>query len=47
MQQVQSPEAQADAAATIAAMREYSNVMRQLKQRLDEPFVTVNTVAGD
>lgn len=47
VQQVQSPEAQADAAATIAAMREYANVMRQLKQRLDEPFVTVNTVAGD
>ena len=47
VQQVQSPEAQADAAATIAAMREYASVMRQLKQRLDEPFVTVNTVAGD
>ena len=47
VQQVQSPEAQANAATTIAAMREYATVMRQLKQRLDEPFVTVNTVAGD
>ena len=31
----------------IAAMKEYAEVIRQLKQRLDEPFVTVNTVTGD
>ncbi|WP_028913044.1 phage tail tape measure protein [Prevotella sp. MA2016] len=28
-------------------MKEYADIMRQLKQRLDEPFVTVNTVTGD
>ena len=28
-------------------MREYASVIRQLKERLDEPFVTVNTVSGD
>jgi hypothetical protein len=28
-------------------MKEYAEVIRQLKQRLDEPFVTVNTVTGD
>ena len=28
-------------------MKEYTEIMRQLKQRLDEPFVTVNTVTGD
>ena len=31
----------------IEAMKEYADVIRQLKQRLDEPFVTVNTVTGD
>ena len=31
----------------IEAMKEYAEVIRQLKQRLDEPFVTVNTVTGD
>lgn len=28
-------------------MAEYAETMRQLKERLDEPFVTVNTVTGD
>ena len=28
-------------------MREYAAIMRQLEERLDEPFVTVNTVTGD
>ena len=45
---VQQP--QTDAQTEIAAgsmMREYSDIMRQLKDRLNEPFVTVNTVTGD
>ena len=42
-----SPDAQAEIAATGNAMREYAAVIRQLKERLDEPFVTVNTVSGD
>ena len=29
------------------SIREYASVIRQLKKRLDEPFVTVNTVTGD
>ena len=46
---VQAPEsdAQTEIAATHAAMKEYALVMRQLKDRLNEPFVTVNTVTGD
>ena len=36
-----------DSQAEIAAMKEYADVIRQLKHRLDEPFVTVNTVTGD
>ena len=36
-----------NAQAEIEAMKEYADVIRQLKQRLDEPFVTVNTVTGD
>ena len=28
-------------------MKEYADIMRQLKDRLSEPFVTVNTVTGD
>jgi TP901 family phage tail tape measure protein len=36
-----------DAQSEIEAMKEYAEVIRQLKQRLDEPFVTVNTVTGD
>ena len=28
-------------------MKEYADVIRQLKDRLNEPFVTVNTVTGD
>lgn len=42
-----SPDAQAEIAATQSLMREYASVIKQLKERLDEPFVTVNTVAGD
>lgn len=38
---------QAEIAATHNAMREYTSVIRKLKERLDEPFVTVNTVSGD
>lgn len=46
---VQAPEssAQTEIAATHAVMKEYAQVMRQLKDRLNEPFVTVNTVTGD
>jgi uncharacterized protein YecE (DUF72 family) len=46
---VQSPQsdAQTEIAATHMAMKEYAEVIRQLKERLDEPFVTVNTVTGD
>lgn len=40
-------EAQAEIAATQSLMREYASVISQLKERLDEPFVTVNTVSGD
>lgn len=40
-------DAQAEIAATHAALKEYAAVIRQLKERLDEPFVTVNTVTGD
>jgi len=46
---VQQPnsDAQTEIAATHMAMKEYAEVIRQLKERLDEPFVTVNTVTGD
>ena len=46
---VQQPnsDAQTEIAATHVAMKEYAAVIRQLKKRLDEPFVTVNTVTGD
>ncbi len=46
---VQSPQsdAQAEIAATHLAMKEYASAIRQLKDRLNEPFVTVNTVTGD
>ena len=46
VQQTQ-PDAQSEIAATHAVMKEYATVMRQLKDRLNEPFVTVNTVTGD
>ena len=46
VQQTQS-DAQSEIAATHAVMKEYATVMRQLKDRLNEPFVTVNTVTGD
>jgi len=29
------------------ALSEYADVIRKLKERLDEPFVTINTVTGD
>ena len=46
---VQAPQssAQTEISATHAVMKEYAQVMRQLKDRLNEPFVTVNTVTGD
>ena len=28
-------------------MKDYADTMKQLQQRLSEPFVTVNTVTGD
>ena len=40
------PDAQTEI-ATGSMIREYSDIMRQLKDRLNEPFVTVNTVTGD
>ncbi|WP_033147817.1 phage tail tape measure protein [Prevotella sp. P6B1] len=45
--QPSSPDAQAEIAANGAALKEYADVIRQLKDRLNEPFVTVNTVIGD
>lgn len=45
---VQQPtDAQTEIAATHTAMKEYAEVIKQLKDRLNEPFVTVNTVTGD
>ena len=46
---VQQPQtdAQAEIAAGGAYIREYADIMRQLKDRLNQPFVTVNTVTGD
>lgn len=44
---------QSDGLATAAivqntkAMQDYADTMKQLQQRLNEPFVTVNTVTGD
>ena len=40
-------DAQTEIAASHAAIKEYAEVIRQLKDRLNEPFVTVNTVTGD
>jgi hypothetical protein len=34
-------------AATAAALSEYSSAIDKLNRRLNEPFVTVNTVEGD
>jgi len=34
-------------AATAVSLKEYTSVMRDLTTRLNEPFVTVNTVTGD
>ena len=42
-----TPSAQTEIAAGNAFAREYADIMRQLKERLNEPFVTVNTVTGD
>ena len=45
---VQQPQTDAQTEiATGSMMREYTTIMRQLKDRLNEPFVTVNTVTGD
>jgi len=45
---VQQPQTDAQTEiATGSMMREYKDIMRQLKDRLNEPFVTVNTVTGD
>ena len=32
---------------SVAALSEYAETMRRLQERLDEPFVTMNTVTGD
>ena len=45
--QQSAPDAQAEIAASLSALKEYADVIRQLKKRLDEPFITVNTVTGD
>lgn len=42
-----TPDAQTEIAAGSVFIREYADIMRQLKDRLNEPFVTVNTVTGD
>ena len=39
--------AQQQSEQTDKLMKEYADIMRQLKDRLNEPFVTVNTVTGD
>lgn len=36
-----------DTSQTDATLREVSTVIAELKRRLDEPFVTVNSVTGD
>lgn len=41
------PDAQTEIAVGGTFIREYADIMRQLKDRLNEPFVTVNTVTGD
>jgi hypothetical protein len=41
------PDPQTEIAAGSSMMREFSETMRELKDRLSEPFVTVNTVTGD
>jgi L-fucose mutarotase/ribose pyranase (RbsD/FucU family) len=47
VQQPYVPDAQTEIAAGSSVIREYADIMRQLKDRLNEPFVTVNTVTGD
>lgn len=44
---VASPKAVPSLNQSAASMQELSAVIAELKQRLDEPFVTVNTVTGD
>lgn len=44
---VASPKAMPNSAQGGASMQELSAVIAELKQRLDEPFVTVNTITGD
>lgn len=43
----QDGQIQQSMAATAVGLREYASVMRELTARLNEPFVTVNTVTGD
>ncbi len=43
----QDGQIQQSMAATAVGLREYASVMRDLTARLNEPFVTVNTVTGD
>ena len=47
VQQAQIQNAQGEIAASKRALKEYSDVIKSLKQRLDEPFITVNTVTGE
>jgi len=44
---IQSTTPQEEIIRNSVAMREYTSVIRELKERLSEPFVTVNTVTGD
>jgi hypothetical protein len=44
---VQQPADSMEGFSSATMMQEYTDIMRQLKERLDEPFVTVNTVTGD
>lgn len=37
----------ASSPATIRILSDYADTMRLLRQRLDEPFVTVNSITGD
>ncbi len=40
-------ETDSSSAAMVAVMARSSQVINRLEQRLDEPFVTINTVTGD
>lgn len=41
------PEQASQSPQTERAFSDYAETMRLLRQRLDEPFVTVNSVTGD